>query len=53
MFVLALDVDEGDASRLFTVAETESIWPELTTRCPVDCRQLPVRALEDCAGRQA
>jgi len=41
MFVLALDVDDGDASRLFTVAETESIWPELTTRCPVDCRQLP------------
>ena len=27
MFVLALDVDEGEASRLFTVAEIERIWP--------------------------
>jgi hypothetical protein len=27
MFVLALDVDEGDASRLFTVAAIERIWP--------------------------
>jgi hypothetical protein len=35
MFVLALDVDDGDASKLFTVAETERIWPELTTMLPV------------------
>jgi hypothetical protein len=36
MFVLALVVDdEDDASKLFTVAETERIWPELTTMLPV------------------
>lgn len=35
MFVLALDVDDGDASRLFTVAETERIWSELTTMLPI------------------
>ena len=35
MFVLALDVDDGNTSRLFTVAETERIWPELTTMLPV------------------
>ena len=35
MFVLALDVDEGEASQLFTVAETERIRPELTTMLPV------------------
>jgi len=35
MLVLALDVNEGDASRLFTVTETERIWPELTTMLPV------------------
>ncbi len=35
MFVLALEVDDGEASRLFTVAETERIWPELTTMLPV------------------
>lgn len=35
MFVLALAVDDGDANRLFTVAETERIWPELTTMLPV------------------
>lgn len=34
-FVLAPAVDEGDASRLFTVAETERIWTELTTMLPV------------------
>jgi len=35
MLVLALNVNEGDASRLFTVTETERIWPELTTMLPV------------------
>jgi hypothetical protein len=35
MFVLALVVDDDDASKLFTVAETERIWPELTTMLPV------------------
>ncbi|WP_277984586.1 hypothetical protein [Sphingomonas faeni] len=35
MFVLALDVDDGDTSRLITVAETERIWPELTTMLSV------------------
>jgi hypothetical protein len=35
MFVLALVVDNGDASKLFTVAETERIWPELTMVLPV------------------
>lgn len=35
MFVLALEVDDGDTSRLFTVAETERIWPELTAILPV------------------
>jgi len=35
MFVLALDVDDGNTSRLITVAETERIWPELTTMLPV------------------
>jgi hypothetical protein len=35
MFVLALDVDEGNASRLITVAEIEKIWPDLTTMLPV------------------
>jgi hypothetical protein len=35
MFVLALVVDDGDASKLFTVAETDRIWPELTTMLPV------------------
>jgi hypothetical protein len=35
MFVLALVVDDGDASKLFTVAETERIWPELTTMLTV------------------
>lgn len=35
MLVLALDVNEGDANRLFTVTETERIWPELTTMLPV------------------
>jgi hypothetical protein len=35
--VLAISgrVDDGDASKLFTVAETERIWPELTTMLPV------------------
>jgi hypothetical protein len=41
MFVLALVVDDGDASKLFTVAETDRIWPELTTMLPVG---LPVIA---------
>ena len=27
MFVLALNVDEGDTSRLFTVAAIKRIWP--------------------------
>ena len=35
MFVLALVVDDGDGSKLFTVAETERIWPELTMMLPV------------------
>jgi len=35
MFVLAIDVDDDDASKLFTVAETERIWPELTTMLSV------------------
>jgi len=35
MFVLALEVDDGDTSRLFTVAETERIWTELTAILPV------------------
>ena len=35
MFVLALDVDDGNTSRLITVAETERIWPELTMMLPV------------------
>jgi hypothetical protein len=35
MFVLALIINDGDASRLFTVAETERIWPELTKMLPV------------------
>ena len=35
MFVLALDVDDGEVGRLFTVAETERIWPELTTMLSV------------------
>jgi hypothetical protein len=35
MFVLALVVDDDDASKLFTVAETERIWPELTTMLSV------------------
>ncbi len=30
IFVLALDVDAGDGSRLFGVAEIERIWPTLT-----------------------
>jgi hypothetical protein len=34
MFMLVLNVDEGDASQLFTVAETERIWSELTTMLP-------------------
>ena len=34
MFVLALDVDKGDTTRLFTVAEAERIWPELTAMLP-------------------
>jgi hypothetical protein len=35
MFVLALVVDDDNASKLFTVAETERIWPELTMMLPV------------------
>jgi hypothetical protein len=35
MFVLALDVDDGNTKTLITVAETERIWPELTTMLPV------------------
>jgi len=40
MFVLALDVEGGDASRLLTVAETERISPELTTMLPVGLRAI-------------
>ncbi|MGW8281588.1 hypothetical protein ACWGK7_19120 (plasmid) [Sphingomonas aurantiaca] len=36
MFVLALDVDDGNTSRLITVVETERIWPELTTMLPFE-----------------
>lgn len=35
MFVLALEVDDGDTSRLFTVAETKRIWTKLTAILPV------------------
>lgn len=51
MFVLALDVDEGEASRLFTVAETERVWSELTTMLPV---QLPaIVPFEHCGAALA
>jgi len=51
MFVLALDADEGGASRLFMVAETERIWPELTMILPVE---LPATApFERCGAALA
>jgi len=37
IFVLALNVDEGDISRLFTAAAIDRIWPSYRS----DCRQLP------------
>ena len=46
MFVLALDVNEGDASRLFTVAETKGIWPSWRRCYRSDCRQLPRSSTE-------
>jgi hypothetical protein len=35
MFVLALEIDEGEATRLFVVAEIDRIWPELTAMLPI------------------
>jgi len=38
MFMLVLTVNEGDASRLFTVAAIERIWPSRRRCYRSDCR---------------
>lgn len=35
IFVLALEIDDAEGSRLFGVAEIEKIWPTLTAILPV------------------
>lgn len=35
MFVLALNVDTGEATELFAVAESERLWLELTAMLPI------------------
>ena len=35
IFVIALCVDDGEATRVFVVAELEKIWPELTEVLPI------------------
>lgn len=35
MFVIALGIDDNDASRVFLISEFEAVWSELTAMLPI------------------